>query len=127
MGEGALSLFPDNHLWAPYGPGVMFVFRVKKGERMLNQKTVYKMLIRSGVLLLGLVLIGLASSHAQARRSADLIAQGQHLVERGHFRVSFMYRRPHDDVFGATVLVQANLQSGYRNGEGEGLVTVTNL
>ena len=44
---------------------------------MLNQKTVYKVLIRSGVMLLALVLIGLASSQAQARRSADLIAQGR--------------------------------------------------
>jgi hypothetical protein len=57
----------------------MVVFRAKKGERMLNQKMVYKMLIRLGVFLLALVLFGFASTQAQARRSATLIEQGKQI------------------------------------------------
>jgi hypothetical protein len=46
---------------------------------MLNQKTVYKMLIRSGVFLLALVLFSFASTQAQARKSADLVKQGKQI------------------------------------------------
>jgi cytochrome c peroxidase len=57
----------------------MFVVRVKKGERMLNQKTFYKTLIYSGGFLLILMLFGIASMQARASQSADLIAEGQQI------------------------------------------------
>jgi len=57
----------------------MFVFRAKKGERMLNQNMVYKILIHSGVFLLVLVLFGAASMQVKAKQTADLIAQGRQI------------------------------------------------
>jgi hypothetical protein len=57
----------------------MFIFRVKKGERMLKRKIVSKYLIRSGVLFLALVLFAAASMQVQAQKNANLIAQGKQI------------------------------------------------
>lgn len=46
---------------------------------MLSQKISYKVVIRSGVFLLILVLFGLAGLQASAKQSADLIAEGKQI------------------------------------------------
>ena len=86
---------------------------------MLNQKTVYKMLIRSGVLLLALVLIGLASSQAQARRSADLIAQGQQIFRFDTFG--------DEDFWGGQLRLHEAIEGEQFGGVGPGVSPATAL
>ena len=86
---------------------------------MLNQKTVYKMLIRSGVLLLALVLIGLASSHAQARRSADLIAQGRQIFRFDTFG--------DEDFWGGQLRLHEAIEGEQFGGVGPGVSPATAL
>ena len=86
---------------------------------MLNQKTVYKMLIRSGVLLLALVLIGLASSQAQARRSADLIAQGRQIFRFDTFG--------DEDFWGGQLRLHEAIEGEQFGGVGPGVSPATAL
>ena len=86
---------------------------------MLNQKTVYKMLIHSGVFLLALVLIVLASSQAQARRSADLIAQGQQIFRFDTFG--------DEDFWGGQLRLHEAIEGEQFGGVGPGVSPATAL
>src|SRR5689334_22197004 len=56
-----------------------------KGERMLDQKRVYKTLIQSGVLLLAVGLFAIASMRAAASKDVNLIAEGQQIFRYDTF------------------------------------------
>jgi hypothetical protein len=86
---------------------------------MLNQKTVYKLLVRSGVLLLALVLIGLASSQAQARRSAELIKQGQQIFRFDTFG--------DEDFWGGQLRLHEAIEGEQFGGVGPGVSPATAL
>jgi hypothetical protein len=86
---------------------------------MLNQKTVYKMLIRSGVFLLALVLIGIASTQAQARRNADLIAQGKQIFRFDTFG--------DEDFWGGQLQLHEAIQGEQFGGVGPGVSPATAL
>lgn len=86
---------------------------------MLDQKTVYKMLIRSGVFLLALVLIGLMSSQAQARRSAALIAQGKQIFRFDTFG--------DEDFWGGQLRLHEAIEGEQFGGVGPGVSPATAL
>ena len=86
---------------------------------MLNQKPVYKVFIRSGVLLLALVLIGLANSQAQARRSADLIKQGQQIFRFDTFG--------DEDFWGGQLRLHEAIEGEQFGGVGPGVSPATAL
>lgn len=86
---------------------------------MLDQKTVYKMLIRSGGFLLALVLIGLASSQAQASRSAALIAQGQQIFRFDTFG--------DEDFWGGQLRLHEAIEGEQFGGVGPGVSPATAL
>jgi hypothetical protein len=86
---------------------------------MLNQKTVYKVLIRSGVFLLALVLIGLVSSQAQARRAADLIAQGKQIFRFDTFG--------DEDFWGGQLRLHEAIEGEQFGGVGPGVSPATAL
>ena len=86
---------------------------------MLNQKPVYKILIRSGVFLLALVLIGIAGTQAQARRSAGLIAQGQQIFRFDTFG--------DEDFWGGQLKLHDAIQGEQFGGVGPGVSPATAL
>src|SRR5918993_3705249 len=86
---------------------------------MLNQKPVYKILIRSGVFLLALVLIGIAGTQAQARRSADLIAQGKQIFRFDTFG--------DEDFWGGQLKLHDAIQGEQFGGVGPGVSPATAL
>ena len=86
---------------------------------MLNQTPVYKILIRSGVFLLALVLIGIAGTQAQARRSANLIAQGQQIFRFDTFG--------DEDFWGGQLKLHDAIQGEQFGGVGPGVSPATAL
>jgi len=86
---------------------------------MLTQKTVYKVLIRSGVLLLALVLIGITSSQVRARRSADLIAQGKQIFRFDTFG--------DEDFWGGQLRLHEAIEGEQFGGVGPGVSPATAL
>src|SRR5688572_13691414 len=86
---------------------------------MLNQKTVYKTLIRSGVFLLALVLVGIASTQAQARRAADLITQGKQIFRFDTFG--------DEDFWGGQLRLHEAIEGEQFGGVGPGVSPATAL
>src|SRR5215212_440999 len=97
----------------------MFVLRVKKGERMLNQKTVYKVLIRSGVFLLIIVLFGVAAMQVRASQSANLIAEGKQIFRFDTFG--------DEDFWGGQLMLHQAIQGEQFGGIGPGVSPATAL
>jgi hypothetical protein len=86
---------------------------------MLNQKMFYKILIRSGILLLLLVLVGIASQQAQARRSASLIEQGKQIFRFDTFG--------DEDFWGGQLQLHQAIQGEKFGGVGPGVSPATAL
>lgn len=86
---------------------------------MLNQKTIYKILIRSGVLLLALGLIGIASTQVQARKSAALIEQGKQIFRFDTFG--------DEDFWGGQLQLHDAIQGEEFGGVGPGVSPATAL
>ncbi len=86
---------------------------------MLNQKPVYKMLIRSGVFLLALVLFGIASMQAQAKKSANLIAEGKQIFRFDTFG--------DEDFWGGQLQLHQAIQGEQFGGVGPGVSPATAL
>jgi hypothetical protein len=94
-------------------------FRVKKGERMLYQKTAYKILIRSGAVLLLLVLFGAASMQAKARQAAALIEEGKQIFRFDTFG--------DEDFWGGELQLHEAIQGERFGGVGPGVSPETAL
>jgi hypothetical protein len=86
---------------------------------MLNQKQVYKILIRSGVFLLALVLFAAASMQAQARKAEDLITQGKQI-----FRFDTV---GDEDFWGGELQLHQAIQGEQFGGVGPGVSPATAL
>jgi hypothetical protein len=86
---------------------------------MLNQKTFHKMLIRSGVFLLIVVLFGAAGMQAQARQSADLIAEGRQIFRFDTFG--------DEDFWGGQLRLHEAIEGEQFGGVGPGVSPATAL
>jgi hypothetical protein len=86
---------------------------------MLNQKTLYKTLIRSGVFLLILVLFGAASMQAQAKKSTDLISQGKQIFRFDTFG--------DEDFWGGQLRLHQAIEGEQFGGVGPGVSPATAL
>jgi hypothetical protein len=86
---------------------------------MLSQKTIHKLLIRSGILLLALVVFGIASTQAQARKSAALIEQGKQIFRFDTFG--------DEDFWGGQLRLHDAIQGEQFGGEGPGVSPATAL
>ena len=84
---------------------------------MLNQKPVYKILIRAGVFLLAVVLFGIAS--AQAKQSQDLVAEGKQIFRFDTFG--------DEDFWGGQLQLHQAIQGEKFGGVGPGVSPVTAL
>jgi hypothetical protein len=86
---------------------------------MLNQKTSYKTLIYSGVLLLILVLVGTASLQAKASQTANLIAEGKQIFRFDTFG--------DEDFWGGQLQLHQAIQGEQFGGMGPGVSPATAL
>jgi hypothetical protein len=86
---------------------------------MLNQKTLYNVLIRSGVLLLLLVAFGVASTQANARKAADLVKQGKEIFRFDTFG--------DEDFWGGQLQLHQAIQGEQFGGVGPGVSPATAL
>jgi hypothetical protein len=96
----------------------MFVFRVKKGERMLSQKRFYKTLIYSGVFLLSLMLFGIARQ-AAASQAANLIEEGKQIFRFDTFG--------DEDFWGGQLRLHEAIEGEQFGGVGPGVSPATAL
>jgi mono/diheme cytochrome c family protein len=86
---------------------------------MLKQKISYKILLRAGVLLLLLVIVSAAVIDAQARKSADLIAQGKQIFRFDTFG--------DEDFWGGQLRLHEAIEGEQFGGEGPGVSPATAL
>ena len=86
---------------------------------MLSQKITHKVLIRSGVFLLIMVLFGAASMQAQARQSPDLIAEGKQIFRFDTFG--------DEDFWGGQLRLHDAIQGEQFDGVGPGVSPATAL
>src|SRR5215208_2035209 len=97
----------------------MFVIRVKKGERMFNQKRFPKTLIYSGVSFLMVVLFGAAGMQAAASQSPDLVAEGQQIFRFDTFG--------DEDFWGGQLRLHEAIEGEQFGGVGPGVSPATAL
>ncbi len=86
---------------------------------MLKQKISYKILLRAGVLLLLLVMVSAAVIDAQARKSADLIAQGKQIFRFDTFG--------DEDFWGGQLRLHEAIEGEQFGGVGPGVSPATAL
>src|SRR5687767_2959805 len=86
---------------------------------MLKQKISYKILLRAGVLLLLLVIVSAAVIDAQARKSADLIAQGKQIFRFDTFG--------DEDFWGGQLRLHEAIEGEQFGGVGPGVSPATAL